>query len=195
MSYRELKLPGMILAGLSVPYVVIEFFAASSFSGVLIPLSMGFFLVTFLVFIAGIRFSFMALLKNAGLKNKFIGCIVGLLFAVSGCSVTVVAEKVHDVGLVRKFRQHDLRLTAKCEEILATKKENEHFWDTDFDLWPEWIGPMRNSIVHADGVVYIALGGTPDGETGICYNPKHKKLKKLREHLFGPWYEYSVNPD
>ena len=69
------------------------------------------------------------------------------------------------------------------------------FWDTDFDLWPEWIGPVRNSIVLADGVVYIALGGTPDGAMGVCYNPKHQKLKELRGLLFGPWYKYSVSFD
>ena len=135
------------------------------------------------VFICGIRFAFRSL-KSKEFNKKIIGFVIGIVFSLFGIIPFWFGHDVHLAGLAWKFKANEVRLTETCNKILATQKPNEYFWDDAFDLWPALIGPARKAVAHVDGVVYISVEAGPGDDAGVCYNPTHKPIKGVAEHLF-----------
>jgi hypothetical protein len=98
---------------------------------------------------------------------------------------------LHEQSITMKFKMNNQKLIQTCEAALREKKEKEFFWDNNFNLWLPFIGPTRSAAMHQNGVLCIDFEGSPDNESGVCYDPKAKlKLEKNYKHMFGPWYRF-----
>jgi len=174
MEYRQFKVPSIILGVVTLVYFTVEYFGIIAFFSFAMWLLIPLVLITKIyVFVSGVRFAFRSL-RN----KKFISFLMGLLFAISGFIIFRFGYDVHLVGLTRKFKLNDARLTEACQKILIKTKPNEYFWDDNFNLWPAIIGPTRKAIFHFDEVVYISFEGGPGIDAGVCYNPHRRKTSR-----------------